>query len=85
MIQSAYILYFAFIKLIKLYIESEVQHITTAEYSIEIVPLRLIMLLMLLNLTKLVKFTYNTIDMGTKYYQKSPMFNKVRCWVLIRK
>ena len=63
MIQSAYILYFAFIKLIKLYIESEVQHITTAEYSIEIVPLRLIVLLMLLNLTKLVKFTCNTIDM----------------------
>ena len=42
------------------------------------------MLLMLLNLKKLVKFTCNTIDMG-KYYQKQSMFSKVGCWVLISK
>ena len=35
---------------------------------------------------KLVKFTCNTIDMGTKYCQKQPIFfSKVGCWVLIRK
>ena len=44
---------------------------------IEIVPLRLIMLLLLLNLNKLVKFTCNPIDMRTKYCQKQPMFNKI--------
>ena len=49
--------------------------------AIEIVPLRLIMLLMLLNLKKLVKVTCNTIDMGKKYCQKQPMFSKVSCWV----
>ena len=48
----------------------------------EIVPLRLIMLL---NLKKLVKFTYNIIDVGTKSCQKQTMFSKVGCLVLIRK
>ena len=53
--------------------------------AIETVPLRLFVLLMLLNLKKLVKFTCNITDMGTKYYQKQPIFSKVGCWVLIRK
>ena len=48
----------------------------------EIVPLRLITLLMLFNLKKLAKFTGTTIAMG-KYCQKQPMFSKVGCWVLI--
>ena len=34
-----------------------------------------------LNLNKVFKFTCNTINMGTKYSQKQPMFNKVGCWL----
>ena len=37
----------------------------------EIVPLRLIMLLMLPNLKKLVQFTCNTIDMGKKVPERT--------------
>ena len=51
---------------------------------IEIVPLRLSILPMLLNLKKLFKFTCNTIDMGTRDCQKQPMFSKVACCVVTR-
>ena len=51
---------------------------------IEIVPLRLSILPMLLNLKKLVKFTCNTIDMGTRDCQKQSMFSKVGCCVVTR-
>ena len=27
------------------------------------------------------KFTCNTIDMGTNYCHKQPMFNNIGCWV----
>ena len=37
------------------------------------------MLVMLMNLKNLVKFKCNNIDIGTKYYQKEPIFSKVGC------
>ena len=60
--------------------------------AIEIAPLRLIMLLILTETTtefkesalvpcvlSLVKFTFNTIDMGTKYCKKQAIFSKIGC------
>ena len=41
----------------------------------------LILIEMQQHLKKLVKFACNTIDIGTKYCQKQPMFNKVGCCV----
>ena len=49
----------------------------------ETVPVRLVMLLMLLNLKKLVKFTCNNIDMGKILPETN--VHQSRFWVLIIK
>ena len=51
-----------FIKLIKLYIESKIQHIRTAEYSHKIVLLRLIMLLILIEIKATIEFCITEFD-----------------------
>ena len=51
-----------FIELIKLYIESKLQHIRTAEYSHKIVLLRLIMLLILIEIKATIEFCITELD-----------------------
>ena len=72
-------------KLIKLYIESKVQHITTAGYSHKNCTTKIGYATNVAEFKETVKFTYNTVDMGTKYCQKQPMLSKLGCWMLIRK
>ena len=52
-----------FIELIKLYIESKIQHIRTAEYSHKIVLLRLIMLLILIEIKATIEFCITELDL----------------------
>ena len=67
------------IKLIKLYIESKVQQTAAAEYSDKYCTIKTGYAANAAKLKKLAKFTCSTIDMGTKYSQKQPMFSKVGC------
>ena len=67
------------IRLIKLYIESKVQQTAAAEYSDKYCTIKIGYAANAAKLKKLAKFTCSTIDMGTKYSQKQPMFSKVGC------
>ena len=70
-----------FVKLIKLYLESKIQHITTAEYSHENCTTKIVPIASLkwqLNLKKLVKFTWNAIDMWIKHCRKQPNIQQSR-------